>query len=147
MKGSRYCRYEGIVFEETKLVKGRSFTDDASILHECLYLLNCQKFFVVVISDGVCTWNSIFRRVRQIPRSDYYCRHFHLSVRPHGTTQLPLDSFSGNSVCLSVRMEQLSSHWTAFHEILSVCPSAWNNSAPTGRLFMKFYIWIFFESL
>jgi hypothetical protein len=26
----------------------------------------------------------------------------------------------------------------------SVCPSAWNNSATTGRIFMKFAIWIFF---
>jgi len=30
---------------------------------------------------------------------------------------------------------------------LSVCPSAWNNSAPTGRIFMKFDIWEFFENL
>ena len=29
----------------------------------------------------------------------------------------------------------------------SVRLSAWNNSAPTGRIFMKFDIWIFFESL
>ena len=26
-----------------------------------------------------------------------------------------------------------------------VCPSAWNISAPTGRIFMKFDIWIFFR--
>ena len=30
---------------------------------------------------------------------------------------------------------------------LHVRPSAWNNSAPTGRIFMKFYIWVFFENL
>ena len=30
---------------------------------------------------------------------------------------------------------------------LSIRLSAWNNSAPTGRIFMKFCIWIFFESL
>jgi len=28
-----------------------------------------------------------------------------------------------------------------------VRPSAWNNSAPTGRIFMKFDIWVFFENL
>ena len=28
-----------------------------------------------------------------------------------------------------------------------VCPSAWNNSATNGRIFMKFGIWIFFETL
>jgi hypothetical protein len=26
---------------------------------------------------------------------------------------------------------------------LTVCPSAWNNSAPTERVFMKFDIWVF----
>ena len=30
---------------------------------------------------------------------------------------------------------------------LSVCPSAWNNSAPTERIFIKFYIWGHFENL
>ena len=28
-----------------------------------------------------------------------------------------------------------------------VRPSAWNNSAPTGRIYMKFYIWVWFEEL
>jgi hypothetical protein len=28
-----------------------------------------------------------------------------------------------------------------------VCPSAWNNSAPTGRIFMKFDIWVFRTSV
>jgi len=30
---------------------------------------------------------------------------------------------------------------------MSVRLSAWNSSAPTGRIFMKFYIWVFFENL
>jgi len=30
---------------------------------------------------------------------------------------------------------------------LSVRPSVRNNSAPTGRIFMKFYMWVFFENL
>jgi hypothetical protein len=28
--------------------------------------------------------------------------------------------------------------------VMSICPSAWNNSAPTGRIFMKLDIWVFF---
>ena len=28
---------------------------------------------------------------------------------------------------------------------LCVCPLVWSNSAPIGRIFMKFYIWIFFK--
>jgi hypothetical protein len=31
--------------------------------------------------------------------------------------------------------------------VMSVCPSARKNSVPTGRIFMKFGIWIFFEDL
>ena len=31
--------------------------------------------------------------------------------------------------------------------VISVCPSVWNNSAPTGRIFMKLDIWVFFENL
>jgi len=30
---------------------------------------------------------------------------------------------------------------------LSVCLYVWNNSAPTGRIFMKFGIWLFLENL
>jgi hypothetical protein len=30
---------------------------------------------------------------------------------------------------------------------VSACLSAWNNSASTGRIFMKFYIWGFFENV
>ena len=29
----------------------------------------------------------------------------------------------------------------------SICPSAWNISAPTGRIFMKLRIWIFFPKI
>jgi len=31
--------------------------------------------------------------------------------------------------------------------VMSVCPSAWNNSVPTGRVFMKFDIWAFSKNL
>jgi hypothetical protein len=31
--------------------------------------------------------------------------------------------------------------------IMSVCPHGSYNSAPTGRIFMKFYIWVIFENL
>jgi len=39
-----------------------------------------------------------FRRVRKIAKSDYQFRHvcLCLSVRPRGTTRLPLDGFSWN---------------------------------------------------
>jgi hypothetical protein len=31
--------------------------------------------------------------------------------------------------------------------IMSICLTAWNNSAPTGPIFMKFDILVFFENL
>jgi hypothetical protein len=31
--------------------------------------------------------------------------------------------------------------------VTSVRLSAWNNSAPTGRIFMKFDIWVYFENM
>jgi hypothetical protein len=31
--------------------------------------------------------------------------------------------------------------------VMSVCPSAWNNSVPTGRILMRLDIWAFFENL
>jgi hypothetical protein len=30
--------------------------------------------------------------------------------------------------------------------VMSVCPSTWNNSAPTGRIFIKFDMWRVFEN-
>jgi len=61
----------------------------------------------------------VFRRVRKTAKIDYYLRHVCPSVYP--------------SVRLSVR--------------LTFSPSPRNNSAPTGRIFVKFYIWIFSENL
>ena len=48
------------------------------------------------------------------------------------------------SVWPSVRMEQqLGSHWTDFREILFL---GIFRKPLTGRIFMKFYFWVFFEN-
>ena len=31
--------------------------------------------------------------------------------------------------------------------VMSVCPSAWNNTVPSGRVVMKFYASVFFKNL
>jgi hypothetical protein len=36
---------------------------------------------------------------------------------------------------------------TTISFIISVCPSVWNNSAPTRWIFMKFNTWLFFKNL
>ena len=49
-------------------------------------------------------------------------------------------------VFLGVRKIMESNYWHR-HACPAVRLSAWNNSAPTGRIFMKFDIWVFFETL
>jgi hypothetical protein len=67
------------------------------------------------------TFLSFFRRVRKIAKSDYRLCHICLSVCL--------------SACQSVR------------PCVCVCPSAWNNFAPTGQIFVKFDICAFFQKL
>jgi len=47
--------------------------------------------------------------------------------------------------CLLVAFEKLLKATISF--VMSVRPSAWNNLTPTGRNFMKFDIWAFFDKL
>ena len=53
------------------------------------------------------------------------------------------------SICVVGPFAKLRKATISF--VMSVCPSvrpsAWNNSAPTGRIVMKVDIWVFFENL
>jgi hypothetical protein len=42
---------------------------------------------------------------------------------------------------------EMAKDYKLCHVCLSVRPSAWHNSAPIGRIFMKFDIRVFFENL
>ena len=46
-------------------------------------------------------------------------------------------------------LKALSRNWekTTISFFTSVRPSAWNNSAPTGRIFLKYDVWVFLENL
>ena len=82
-----------------------------------------------------------------------------MSVRPHGTAGLPLDGFSWNLVfedfsknlsrkfkfCQNLTRITDIHFWLYLAQLRHVCPSAWNSWAPTGRIFMKFGIWRFFQ--
>ena len=46
-----------------------------------------------------------------------------------------------------IRFKTLTKIAKRDHQIRHVRPSAWNNSAPTGRIFMKFDILEFVENL
>jgi len=55
-----------------------------------------MKFYgVAKLRRLILSLSSVLRRDRRIAKSDYYLCH----------------------VCLSIRMEQLGSHWKDFHEI------------------------------
>jgi hypothetical protein len=52
------------------------------------------------------------------------------------------------------RMKHIGFHWSDFHEIwsfsisenLAFCPPEWNISVSTGRIFMKFNVWVFLKT-
>jgi len=57
-----------------------------------------------------------------------------------------------NRFCLAVcicsfwpRSQKLRKATISF--VMSVLPFSWNNSAPTGRIFLKFDVWVFCETL
>ena len=47
------------------------------------------------------------------------------------------------SFVIERRLRKIAKSTISF--VTSVCPSAWNSSAPTGPIFMKFDIWVFFS--
>jgi hypothetical protein len=72
-----------------------------------------------LMADCILYELCVVLNVRETVKSDYWLRHYRLSI------------------CLSFR-----------HTVCPfVRPSEWNNSDPTGRIFMKFYVWGFFEYL
>ena len=75
-----------------------------------------------------------------------------LSVRPHGITLLLLDGFSPNLKLISRCSVKSTDNFTRYFlgafaklrkttiSFMSVCPSARNNSAPTGQIMVKLHI-------
>ena len=61
------------------------------------------------------------------------------------------------ALCMSVRkraiffstdcLKGIGKTVKSFNFITSVCPSAWNNWAPTGRILLKFGIWLLLENV
>ena len=49
-------------------------------------------------------------------------------------------------IVFGFRRVRVTERWLLASSFL-VCPSAWNNSAPSGRIFMKFVVCVFFENL
>jgi hypothetical protein len=67
---------------------------------------------------------TVFRGFCKIAKSYYSLWHFCMYV------------YEYMHACMSVHSS-----------VLSVNPSTWKNSAPTGKIFKKFDIWVFFENL
>jgi len=93
-----------------------------------------KNFHEILCFYRLSAWNN------SVPTWRIFMKFDVLTACSPGTTRLPPEGFSWNLMFLpSVRMEQLGSHLKDFHEIWCFYRlSAWNNSVPTGRIFMKF---------
>jgi len=105
---------------------------------------------------------TLLRRVSKIAKSDHELRHVcpfaRPSVRPSvcpsvrpsvcPSVRPSVRPSVCPSVCPSVRPSVCPSFRLSVRLSLpSVLPSTWNNSVPTGRIFIKFDIWMFSENL
>jgi hypothetical protein len=82
-----------------------------------------------------------------------------VQIQTHGTTLCQNGTVllwsTGTLPFIRYRLQRLIYFLGAFAKlrkatlnfVMSVRLSAWNNSAHTGRIFMQFYIWLFFSSL
>ena len=127
------------------------------VAKECRYFLSAlslvgaQKWgYTIAWNNGDCdvTWlcktvfKGAFVKFRKVTMNFMLVRP---SIYPHGTTRLPLDGFSWNLI-FDYFWKHRRSHWTDFHEVLYLDIFG-NTVAPTGRIFMKFEIRIFLETL
>ena len=72
----------------------------------------------------------------------YACMYLCMYVRMYVCTYVC--TYVCMYVCMYVRMYACMS---VHPSVLSANPFTWNNSAPTGKIFKKFDIWVFFENL
>jgi len=101
------------VGEDSGTVSWPLFPTTAEVKNErCEYSTSFYAF-MTSLSQPHCT---AIRRSRKITKSDYQLRHVCPSILPHGTTRLPIDGFSWNSVLedfrKSVEKIQVSLKWT-----------------------------------
>jgi hypothetical protein len=80
--------------------------------------------------------------------------HFHLTSMSNYalivtlTPRKTLLVLSCSTTVIFRRVRKIANSNCLLHYVCpSVCPSAMSNSAPTTRIFMEFYIWVFFENL
>ena len=74
-------------------------------------------------------------------------------IRLSGTIpQLPLYTFTIFLTSSTSRQDYFLDEFAKLRQatigfVMCIRPPAWNNSAPNGRIFIKFYMWVFFEYL
>ena len=105
-------------------------------------------------------WGDVTRGI--IPS---FCQHIRFISPVFGRNTMLSSSEFFHSKLYNERCENLKCHTILFiciigafailrkvtinSSCLSLClsPCLWNNSVPTGRIIMKFHIWVFFENL
>jgi hypothetical protein len=99
-----------------------------------------SRVIVVTVSVTACLWTyiSFILKYYSDVRLELIRNHEHESDITHSRRL--------TDVLRRVRKIAKSDYYLR-HTCPSVCLSAWNNSAPTGRIIVKFYIYVFFESL
>jgi hypothetical protein len=71
-------------------------------------------------------------------------RHLH---QYFGVNQAVIATVEGELEQIGISFRHICKIVKSDYVCRSVCLSTWNNSAPTGRIFVKFYIWVLFENL
>ena len=90
----------------------------------------------------------VFRRISLLPRHSSDTLTLRLWSLPRSAKHLLIASLCPD-ICTNcnTNKSQNSGRQLSASSCLSVRLSAWNNSAHTGRIFVKFAIWVFFENL
>ena len=68
-----------------------------------------------------------------------------LSLQPHATATHPAATVTDSNASFVGASAKLRKATISF--VVSVCPSAWNISAPNGQIIMEFDIWVLLESM
>ena len=105
-------------------------------------LISAEKCFIRLRLRLLSVCVSVVLRKRPLVWKSHSDRCYNVSVRH---TCCVVSDFTPESLCITSVLgvfAKLRKATVSF--IMSVRPSAWNNSAPTGQILIQFYVWAFF---
>ena len=108
-------------------------------------LISAEKCFIRLRLRLLSVCVSVVLRKRPLVWKSHSDRCYNVSVRH---TCCVVSDFTPESLCITSVLgvfAKLRKATVSF--IMSVRPSAWNNSAPTGQILIQFYVWAFFSKM